>query len=196
MNKCGRVIVAFLATPGFLLLPTIPLGQTPPCDAANSKLLATSYGLAFSYPEQFIEYVEQHSNALKTMAFAKCIGAVIGAYQGATVISPSGQDIYERSMDVASRAGRPDLGPTVAGDLAQSQSNYAVCALLLGQLSQVLNGELSYESTLMYQDAIQRQTLRQVFVLSGGDPSFWEARDKIQFEIAEWFTETIARSVR
>lgn len=101
-------------------------------------------------------------------------------------------------MDIASRAGRPDLEPTVADNIIRSQGNYNLTAMTLEQLSQVLAGELAYKHTIMYHNVVQRQDLKQLWILFGVEdelPGYWDAFTEMLFEVTRWQMELVARSM-
>lgn len=183
----------------FVCHPSTSIGQSSPCNVVNSERLATAYALAFFYPDHFVSYVQQERATLSSSPFRRCIEAVRNAYSAAGINHPSSQEVYARSMDVASRAGAPELGPQVADSTTRTQGNPAVVGIVLDQLSKVLAGELPYEFTLMYQDARQRQVLEEACRMSGGEaliPGGCSANTRIMFEVARWYMEFVARAVQ
>lgn len=178
MQTQKRILVLCILIVSSVCHPGLSLGQGSPCDATKSEQLGTVYALALFYPERFVNYVEQEGAALSSSSFRRCIEGVRNAFSIAAINMPSSREIEEKSMDIASRAGAPRLGPEVARNIIQSQGNYALVAEALAQLSRVLAGELAYEHTIMYQNVVQRQGLKQLWILSGAEdelPSYWDA---------------------
>lgn len=198
MQTQKRILVLCILIVSSVCHPGPSLGQGSPCDATTSEQLGTVYALALFYPERFVNYVEQEGAALSSSSFRRCIEGVRNAFSIAAINMPSNQEIYERSMSIASRAGAPHLGPEVARNIMQSQGNYALVAEALAQLSRVLGGELAYKSTSMYETAIQLQSLRQLYELLGAEdelPGFWDAYMEILFEVTRSVMESVARSM-
>lgn len=198
MQTQKRILVLCILIVSSVCHPGPSLGQESPCDATKSEQLATAYALALFYPERFVNYVEQEGAALSSSSFRRCIEGVRNAFSIAAINMPSSQEIHERSMSIASRAGAPHFGPEVARNIMQSQGNYALVAEALAQLSRVLGGELAYEDTIMYQNVVQREYLGQLYELLGGEaelPGFWDRYTQISFEVTRSVMESVARSI-
>jgi hypothetical protein len=166
------------------------------CNAANSRRLATAYALSLFDPAQFVSYVHQEQATLSSMTFRQCLEAVRNAYMTASVNQPNSQEVYATSMNIASQAGVPELGPKVADGLTQSQGNYYLAVEVLNQLSRVLAGNLDYTSTIMYESAAQQQALGEIMIISGVDPGFWARYQRVLFEVTRWYMEAISNSIQ
>jgi hypothetical protein len=199
MHTLKKGVVLCISVASFVCQPGILLGSELPCDAAMGKQLGIVYALAVLDPEQFVRYVQQEKDTLASTSFRRCIKAVADAVLAAALNMPSSQERYERAMDIASRAGVPELGPKVADDMTKTQGNSALVALALTQLSQVLGGELAYESSILYECAGVVQVMSQSWVIGGGEdvmPGFWSKYLQMLFELTRWQVEWLAGSLQ
>jgi len=196
MRTFKNIVVLYILVVSFVCHPSCSKDSGSPCNAAMSKQLGNVYALALFYPERFVNYEQQERAALSSSSFRRCLEDVANALSAAAVNMPSRQETYERAMDIASRAGAPQLGPKVTEEMMKNQGNYALVAEALTQLSKVLGGELAYESTIMYETAITFGSLSNLWKVLGAEaelPGFWKKYTQILFELTRWQIERVAR---
>lgn len=127
---------------------------------------------------------------------AKVLSSQLAAH---ALSGPWQKSIYESSMDIASKAGRPDLGPRVSVDILKSKADMLQLAGYLNDLAVSLPSAASGDFTAYHGTAIYKNSqLVWRFSQSTGilSPADVKAFRQILGEASRWYVQTLASYVQ
>lgn len=135
------------------------------CRGGGGAALARVYAIAVSYPANVPDFVQQNAMFYRADGSAIRCGRVLASQLlNAALSGPSPDSVREQAADVAGRAGRPELGPSVADSMLENQADLYLLAgyvqNLVDTLPGVAEGDLTpYQSTAVYQNSAMVWTM-------------------------------------
>ncbi len=163
------------------------------CSDNTKDWIATAYAGAVSYPENFPKWALQNKAALDSPQFKSCLEHFASQLTAAALSAPPYNDIYSRSMDIATDAGAPELGQKVAQDMAKTSGDLLQLASTLRQLMVCLSGIFNGDSTKWEQSNFQAMAF--VWRMSEQQLGTQDTQrlQKISFELHRWYLSTLAK---
>jgi hypothetical protein len=162
----------------------------------TKDLIATAYAGAFSYPEKFPDWAGQNKSALASEQFRTCLDHMANQLTRAALSAPSYDDVYSRSMDIASRAGAPELGSKVAEDMSKTSGDLLQLAALLRQLMTCIESGVNDDWTRFSQSDFQ--AMAYVLGMSeqqlGSD--YTRRLREVSFELHRWYLLSLAGQMK
>jgi len=137
----------FLIIVVFVVLTSLSCGHK--WDSTTYDLVSRVYAHAIVYPENFAQFVSENSELFTNNSnFENCISEVAAAMANSALRAPSRSAIEEQSMRIASDAGVPELGSSVANDIMKTSGELYRVASYLKQIQNsvplILNGNNTY----------------------------------------------------
>ncbi|MFQ5662663.1 MAG: hypothetical protein ACE5HL_02390 [Terriglobia bacterium] len=163
------------------------------CSDSTVNGIATAYAGAAAYPESFPNWALQNKAALESQEFRTCLERFAEQLTMAALSAPSSSDIYAKSMDIATAAGAPELGPKVAEGMAQNSADLLRLANQLRQLLAFLPDVLNGDLTSFEQSDFQLMAL--AWRMSHGQlgPEYTRRLQKLTFDLSYWYVSVLAR---
>ena len=184
----------------FLLLCFLPTGSfgAAKCDPGTWELIAIISAMMSAYPDELPQYVDKNKASLgEKSPFNGCLNHLLKQLAEKNLANPPRKEIVKASVDIASKHGRPDLGPRVAEDLMENRQDllkvYQYLNNTASAVSILLSDELErYRHMAFYQqNAFTWHEMRDLF-----QPDDVVAVQKITNDLNVWYFETLSRGAR
>lgn len=106
------------------------------CDADAGRRIAHAYALAISYPDSLPQFVQQNKEFFhEDGPSIQCGRALVDGLRKSALSMPSPGDIRAQAMDVATRAGAPEMGPKVGDDMVATSLDMLRLASFVEELA-------------------------------------------------------------
>lgn len=145
------------------------------CDAEAAEVIAEAYVLALFYPDPFRTHIEARQSALSSPPVRICLEAIVEALLTGAPVAPPEHAVRRTAQIIATREGLPQLADAIARNI--NETSLILVGTQLGQLGDVLDGNLAYEDSFLYASAIQyRQSARALRAVKphSFDETFWD----------------------
>jgi hypothetical protein len=164
----------------------------------NGGQLARAYSIAVAYPENVPGYISENKTPMEAEYAQGSFGRYfIDCLRQRAISSPDPGDVNEHAMEIASRAGAPQLGPQLAQDFLRERTDMMLLAGyledIIGVIPSILQGNTnSYHSTTLY------SAMRYVWQSAAGlvQPDFLQRLRQMTFELNEWYVDNLMDTVR
>jgi len=164
----------------------------------NGGHLARVYSLAVAYPDNVPGYISENKVTMEAECTEGSFGRfLVDCLRERALSGPSPSDVSSRAMDIAARAGAPQLGPQLAQEFLRERTDMMLLARYLENIIEVipdiLKGNVrSYQQTKIYSAMQFVWESAASLVL----PEFLQALQKMTFELNEWYVNNLMDTVR
>ena len=160
--------------------------------------LARVYSIAVAYPDSVPNYMSEN----KTPMEAECAEGSFGRFfidclRQQALSGPAPNEVNERAMDIAARAGAPQLGPQLAEEFMKERTDMMLLASyledIIGVIPDILQG-----NTNSYQGTTLCSAMQFVWQSAAGlvQPEFLQTLRQMTFELNEWYVDNLMDPVR
>jgi len=173
-------------------------GKPSKCDQDTWQLVAEMYGVAIAYPNDFPNFIKNNNDKYAPGGqWQECAERLASQLYLSALSSFSPNQIEEHAMDVASRAGAPELGPKVAESMMSTSLDMARLASNLSSLtksvSEIQKGNLyAYQNTEIYfLSSILWSAMQGLFT-----PEEIKSYQQIYYELSIWMILQYAQQIK
>jgi hypothetical protein len=161
------------------------------CSENTLNWIAATYATAEAYPASIHTFTTLHKPLLEAPAFRHCLDRFAQQLVSDALRAPSYNDIYSRSMAIATNAGAPELGPKVAKDLAQSAGDFLRLAGQLDQLFFFTLDGLDVDLSTFGQNDYQSMAVEGAL-----GTEYAELLQVVTAELSFWYVSVLAQQIR
>jgi len=164
-------------------------------DQPTREFIAYSYALAMTDADGFFSFVQEHPTWFaRGSRWDKGVRRLGEALTGAGIRAIPGNDLRESAYDIAGRAGRPDLGESVYGEMSKTSGELLRLGSLLRAMPAIAEGILRGDRTAYDQSlfawAAAIEAASQTMLPRDG-----QAFKKICYELNAWMMLQYAQQI-
>lgn len=164
----------------------------------NGGQLARAYSIAVAYPDNVPGYISENKTPMEAEFAQGSFGRYfIDRLRQRALSGPDPGDVNEHAMEIASRAGAPQLGPQLAQEFLKERTDMMLLACyledIIGVIPAILQGNTnSYQRTTLY------SAMRFVWQSAAGLvlPEFLQTLRQMTFELNEWYVDNLMDTIR
>jgi hypothetical protein len=167
------------------------------CNGDAGVGIARAYAIAISYPDSLPQFVKNNPDLFRENGPSIICGrTLVTELRKAVLKGPDIESIKGHAMDVATRAGAPELGPKLGEDMAKGSADVMQLAFWLEELVNTIPSLLQddpkpYSNTSIYQYSKFMWTFSEGLLLPDDLKRF---RDMMQ-EANEWIVTSLSTAL-
>lgn len=190
MITSRRLLIALLAA--IILTP----GCGSRMDQSTRNRIAHVYGLALTDANAFVKYVRENPSLFaQGGAWESGVRRLGQALVGAGLRSIPGADVREKAYDIASSAGRPELGPKVYDDTMKSAADLVTMGQMLYSMPEIVEGVLREDYTAYRQSSFALSSSAIEMSKTLMLPADYAALKSMSYQLNAWVVLQYAQQI-